>query len=91
MGRLAQLVRVSARHAEGHWFESSIAHFKGGDLIMRLISIFLIVVSIIPFFLGIGNYFEGGIASIQTSTNAVLIAIWFTLIAIAFEVKNKDN
>ena len=58
---------------------------------MRLISIFLIIVSIIPFFLGIGNYFEGGIASIQTSTNAVLIAIWFTLIAIAFEVKNKDN
>jgi len=26
LGRLAQLVRVSARHAEGHWFESSIAH-----------------------------------------------------------------
>jgi threonyl-tRNA synthetase len=25
-GRLAQLVRASARHAEGHWFESSIAH-----------------------------------------------------------------
>tara|TARA_B100000212_G_scaffold88261_2_gene64597 strand:+ start:680 stop:946 length:267 start_codon:yes stop_codon:yes gene_type:complete len=82
---------LPSRHAEGHWFESSIAHFKGGDLIMRLISSFLIVVSILAFCLGIGNYFEGGIASIQTSTNAVLIAIWFTLIAIAFEVKNKDN
>ena len=25
-GRLAQLVRVLARHARSHWFESSIAH-----------------------------------------------------------------
>jgi hypothetical protein len=25
-GRLAQLVRALARHAKGHWFESSIAH-----------------------------------------------------------------
>ena len=25
-GRLAQLVRAPARHAGGHWFESSIAH-----------------------------------------------------------------
>ena len=31
-GRLAQLVRAPARHAGGHWFESSIAHhlpFRG--------------------------------------------------------------
>ena len=83
------MVRVSARHAEGHWFESSIAHLKGGDLIMR--NKILIGVSILAFLSGMGNYFEGGIASIQTSTNSVLIAIWFILIAILFEVKNKDN
>ena len=58
---------------------------------MRLIGSLLIVVSIFAFCLGIGNYFQGGIASTQISTNAVLIAIWFTLIAIAFEVKNKDD
>ncbi len=51
----------------------------------------LIGVSILAFLSGMGNYFEGGIASIQTSTNSVLIAIWFILIAILFEVKNKDN
>lgn len=27
-GRLAQLVRAPARHAGGHWFKSSIAHFS---------------------------------------------------------------
>ena len=28
MGQLAQLVRVSALHAEGRWFDSSTAQFE---------------------------------------------------------------
>lgn len=31
-GRLAQLVRASRSHREGHWFESSIAHGMCGKL-----------------------------------------------------------
>ena len=34
-GRLAQLVRASGLHPEGHWFEPSIAHQGGFEVMLK--------------------------------------------------------
>tara|TARA_Y100001970_G_scaffold115500_1_gene143952 strand:- start:3844 stop:4032 length:189 start_codon:yes stop_codon:yes gene_type:complete len=53
---------------------------------IKILSPILFLVSIVVFCTGIGSYFYGSIAELQSSTNAVLIAIYLMLIILVNEI-----